>query len=371
MKILVKTLAGLEEVLKKEIEDLGGKNIRAHKRAVSCEGDMDFVYKANIYLRTALRVLVPIFEFEAKDEHELYKNVYDFDWTQYLRKHQTFAIDNTVFSQYFKHSKYAALKTKDAIVDQFRKKFDERPSINVESPDIQLNLHAWNEKFSISLDSSGKPLNQRGYRDRGHQAPLNEVLAAGMILMSGWTPDKPLLDPMCGTGTILMEAAMIAYKIPPNAHRKDFGFKTWNDFEPMKWHRTKMDAESYKTDFDVSITGIEINPGAFRMANKTLKHLKLDRKVKVKRMDFFDYKPVRETEGVIICNPPYGERIGEEIEEMYKKIGDHLKQNFKNQSVWLLSSNKAALKQIGLQTEERIALYNGSLDCEYCNYKIY
>jgi putative N6-adenine-specific DNA methylase len=371
VKILIKTLAGLEDILAEEVAALGASQIKKRKRAIVCEGDLTFLYSANLNLRTALKVLLPIYEFKARTEHELYDRIYDHDWSQYLEKHQTFAIDNTVFSEYFRHSKYAALKAKDAIVDQFRKKFGQRPSVNVEYPDVQFNLHAFKDNFSVSLDSSGAPLNQRGYRNKGHAAPLNEVLAAGMIKLAGWTPEKKLLDPMCGTGTILTEAAMMAYNIPPNIHRKDFGFRGWNDFEPMLWHRIKMEAESKIRKIPVDISGFDIDRNAVALSKRSFKAMDLGRDISVRHADFFTYKSRGTFSGMLITNPPYGERIGEEINDLYKNLGDQLKQNFQGGSAWILSSNKSALKNLRLRPEEKIPLYNGSLACEFCKYELF
>lgn len=371
MRILIKTLAGLEGVLAKEIENFGGKNLKIRKRAIECEGDLHFLYSANLNLRTALKVLVPIYEFKARTEKELYDRIYDHDWSQYLAKHQTFAIDNTVFSEYFRHSKYAALKAKDAIVDQFRKKYGERPSVNIDYPDIQFNLHAFKDHFSVSLDSSGAPLNQRGYRSKGHAAPLNEVLAAGMIKISGWSPDQKLLDPMCGSGTILTEAAMMAYNIPPNLNRKNFGFRGWNDFEPMLWHRIKLEAESKIRKIPVDISGYDIDRNAVALSKRSFKAMDLGREISVRHADFFTYKNRGQFNGMLITNPPYGERIGEEISDLYQKLGDQLKQNFQGGTAWILSSNKSALRSLRLRPEEKVSLYNGSLACEFCKYELF
>ncbi|NQW28036.1 MAG: class I SAM-dependent RNA methyltransferase [Flammeovirgaceae bacterium] len=370
MKIIVKTLHGLEEVLMKEIEALGGQNIKIRKRAVECEGTLPFLYEANLMLRTALRILVPVYEFTAQNESQLYQNIKAFDWSKYLDVRQTFAIDNTVFSEYFTHSKYAALKMKDAIADQFREKFDMRPSVDVEKPDILFNLHAYQDKFTVSLDSSGRLLSQRGYRNPGHQAPLNEVMAAGLLLLSGWDKTIPLVDPMCGTGTIIIEAVLMALNVPPQINFNDFGFRNWNNFQPMMWNRIKSEAQGKIRSSPLMISGSDIDSNAVALAKSAFKKLRLGRDVQIKQASFEDLIPKSRT-GMIITNPPYGERIGEDVEVLYKNLGDTFKNNFSGYDAWVLSSNVAALKQLHLKPTEKISLYNGPLEVQFCKYELY
>jgi putative N6-adenine-specific DNA methylase len=371
LKILIKTLHGLEDVLIQEVENLGtGRNIKKRNRAVECEGNLEFLYSANLNLRTALRVLVPVYTFTARNENELYNKVKAHDWSRYLDVSQTFAIDNTVFSEYFTHSKYAALKMKDAVVDQFRDKFDIRPSVDVENPDILFNLHAYKDQLTISLDSSGHPLNQRGYRDKGHKAPLNEVLAAGLLLLSGWDKSIPLIDPMCGTGTIITEAVMIALNIAPQLYQNDFGFKNWKEFQPMIWNRVKSEAQAKVRRSPLMITGGDIDGKAVAMAKGALKQMRVGRDVQIRQISFEQHKP-KTREGMIITNPPYGERIGDDILELYKNLGDTLKNNFTGFDAWVISSNLDALKQLHLKPTEKISLYNGSLEVQFCKYEMY
>jgi putative N6-adenine-specific DNA methylase len=370
MKITIKTLHNLEPVLKKEAEALGATNVELKRRAISCEGNLEFLYRANLELRTALKVLIPVHQFKAMKENELYDAVRAHDWTQYLKHTDTFAIDHTVFSDFFKHSQFASLKTKDAIVDQFRDKTGKRPSVNRDYPDVQFNLHGFKDRFTISLDSSLKPLNQRGYRSKGHQAPLNEVLAAGMIALSDWSPQDIFHDPMCGTGTLLTEAAMMARNQAPNLFRKEFGFKGWSNYQPNVFHRVKSELENKIRPASNKLMGSDLDENAIRMAKQAMRAARMGREVQVKQRDFFRFVP-DEKRGVVIMNPPYGERIGNEIEAFYEKIGDHLKQNFTGMDAWILSSNKSALKKIGLQPEQRIELINGKLKCEFCHYKLY
>lgn len=370
MNLTIKTLFGFEDILADEVKALGGINIQRITRGIKCEGTPEFLYRANLSLRTALKILVPIHSFKAKNEKELYERMMAFDWSHFLDVDQTFAIDTVVFSELFKHSKFVGLKAKDAIVDQFRNKYRRRPSIDAEKPDVQLNLHCANDAFTLSLDSSGEPLNQRGYREQGHKAPMSEVLAAGMIQLAGWKKGMPLVDPMCGSGTILVEAAMIAMNMPPNIKRKEFGFRTWPEFSPMLWSRVKAEEEAKIRKPAIDLTGLDIDTNAVSMARKSLGKIGLRREVKIREMDFRDFKPISE-EGMIITNPPYGERIGEDILQFYKTMGDAFKQNFCGFDAWVISSNKKALRQIGLKDSQRMKLFNGPLECDYCHYRLY
>ena len=369
MKILIKTLQGLEEVLMKEVELLGGQNIKKRKRAVECEGKLPFLYEANLNLRTALRILVPVYEFTACNGTELYNQVKIFDWSQFLDISQTYAIDNTIFSEYFTHSKYAALKMKDAIADQFREKFDLRPSVNTEKPDILFNLHAYQDKFTISLDSSGRLLNQRGYRERGHQAPLNEVMAAGLLKLANWNKSIPLIDPMCGTGTIIIEAVLMGLNIPPQLNQDEFSFKNWNNFQPLMWNRIKAEAKSKIRSAPLMITGGDIDGNAVVLAKRALKKLRMGRDVRIKHIAFENFIP-KFQRGIIITNPPYGKRIGEEVDNLYKKIGDTFKKKFSGFNAWILSSNVSALKKLHLKPSEKIDLFNGALKVKFCKYNL-
>ncbi|WP_258105316.1 class I SAM-dependent RNA methyltransferase [Marinoscillum sp. MHG1-6] len=370
MKLLIKTLHGLEEVLAEEVKAIGATNVKILKRSVACEGDLEVMYRANLHLRTALKVLVPVHRFTARTEDELYKAVYAFDWSKHLNSHKTFAIDNTVFSEYFRHSKYAALKTKDAIVDQFRNKMGSRPSIDVKSPDIQLDLHAVKDQFTISLDSSGEPLNKRGYREPGHEAPLNEVLAAGLILLSGWKKESPLIDPMCGSGTILIEAAMIGQNMAPQLHRKDFGFKNWKSFQPAIWNKVLSEAKAAVRKTTLNIRGGDINFKAVSIAEKSIRNFKLSDSITVRRIAFEKSFPGT-ADGVIISNPPYGERIGENVNELYGLIGDTLKNNYSGFDAWLISSNMEAFKHLRLRPSKKLVLFNGPLECKFQKYEMY
>ncbi len=371
MKIHIKTLFGLENVLAEEIDQLGGQNVKPAKRSVNCEGDMEFLYKANLNLRTALKILVPVHTFRAQNETELYQQVMKHDWSKYLSSSQTFAIDNTVRSEYFRHSKYAALKTKDAIVDQFRNKTGKRPSVDVKKPDVKFDLYAFKDQFTISLDSSGEPLNKRGYRFPGHEAPINEVLAAGMLKLAGWEKRIPLYDPMCGTGTILIEAALMGQNIPPQISRHDFAFKNWNSFHLPTWNKVISEAKANIRKSRLQIFGGDIDGDTILIANKSLRKMKLSDAVDIRKIAIETHRP-KTPNGLVITNPPYGERIGRtNTNEFYKSMSDILKNHFSGFDVWLISSNMEALKHFRLRPSKKIVLFNGSLECKFEKYEMY
>ncbi|MEP0365799.1 MAG: THUMP domain-containing protein [Cyclobacteriaceae bacterium] len=370
MKILIKTMHGLEEILAGEIREIGGQNITPLKRSVACEGNLEFLYKANMHLRTALKILVPIYKFTARNEEQLYNEVYKFDWSQYLNNSQTFAIDNTVFSEFFRHSKYAALKTKDAIVDQFRNKTGVRPSVDIKRPDIQFDLHAFQDQFTISLDSSGDTLNKRGYHEPGHQAPMNEVLAAGLLKLAGWNKEIPLYDPMCGSGTILFEAAMMGMNMPPQINRRDFAFRNWPSYDPTIWNRVVADARASVRKAKLQLFGGDIDMTAVRLVEKTIRKLKMNDSISVRKISLDKHIP-KTPSGMVITNPPYGERIGENVNELYKLIGDTLKNHYDGFDAWIISSNMEAFKHVRLRPSKKIVLFNGALECKFQKYEMY
>jgi putative N6-adenine-specific DNA methylase len=371
LNILIKTLHGLEEVLAEELSQIGVENIHISRRAVSCEGDLTLLYKANLHLRTAMKVLVPLLSFEATNEDELYQKVRNFDWSPYLDLDQTFAIDNTVRSSIFKHSKYVALKTKDAIADQFREKYGKRPNIDIENPDIQFDVYCNEDKFILSIDSSGETLNRRGYRVTGHAAPLNEVLAAGMVKLSGWTADSPLIDPMCGTGTILIEAAMIGLNIPPQINRNYFSLMNWGNFDRDLWERLRKESEANILEGPLQIEGGDNSNRILEETLETVKQLKLDKHIQLKHSTM-ERNTTELKDGFIIMNPPYGERLDSmDVNAFYKGISDWLKQNFQGFEAWVLSSNMEAFKHLRLKPSRKIVLFNGSLECRFQKYELY
>lgn len=371
MKIIVKTLANLEEVLAEEIAFIGGQNIEIGKRAVSFEGNMRLVYRANYELRTALRVLLPTYGFKVRDEHDLYRKVREIDWSEFLDVNQTFAINATVnHTPKITHSKYAAQKTKDAIVDQFRDRMGRRPNVKLDDPDLRLFLHINQGKTSISVDSSGSALFKRGYRT-ALEAPINEVLAAGMIMLSGWKGEKLLLDPMCGSGTLLIEAASIAYNIPPQHMRKSFDFMKWPNFEESTWKKVVEQANSNIKTEGPPIIGSDRALKAVKVTQENILTAQMEGKIEVFRKKFERLKPPTE-KGLLIMNPPYDIRIGsEDIGALYKMIGDQMKQNYAGYEAWIISSNLSAFKQLGLRPSKKIKLYNGQLECRFQKYELY
>lgn len=371
---IAKTFYGLEHILSQELEQIGAKEIKIQNRAVQFEANKIVFYKANMYLRTALKILMPILEFTAQTPEELYEKTKELDWTKYLTLKKTFAIDTVAFSTHFTHTHYVSLKVKDAIVDFFREKFNERPTVNPKNPQIRINVYIQDEKISIALDGSGETLNRRGYRVNAYKAPLNEVLAAGMIMLSEWNPETSFIDPMCGSGTLLTEAAMIALKIPPGYYRKRFGFQNWLDFVPALWIKIKQDAQKTvkeNADNKINIIGADLSKEAISATEQNLQKIKLLKYVKLFNKPF-DQLQLPKSPGTLIINPPYGERIDHKrITSLYATIGDTLKQTYKNYKAWILSSNNQAIKSIGLHPDKKIKLYNGQLECQYLKYLIY
>ena len=371
MEFLAKTLAGLEEVLVQELKDLGASNIEPAKRAVKFTGDQELLYRANYQLRTAIRILRPIASFQTRHPDSLYRRIMKIDWSEYMGLEETFAVDGVTHSPFFTHSKYAALKVKDAIADQFRKKFRKRPNVSVTDPDLRINVHISNENCTISLDSSGDALYKRGYRVETLEAPINEVLAAGMILLSGWQRDCHFIDPMCGSGTIPIEAALYALNIPPQIHRSSFGFMKWKDFDRTLWDKVVREANAKQSEFEHQILGYDQSFKATRIAQFNVESAKLDHIVKIDRCRFEKLTPP-EGRGILIMNPPYDERLEDtNINELYTSIGNQLKREFPGYEAWIISSNYPALKNIGLRPAKKIILFNGSLECKYQKFELY
>ncbi len=365
-------MQGLEEALADEIRQLGGTNVNVLKRAVECEGDKKLLYRANLELRTALRVLVHLQDFTAKNTEELYRKTKRIPWSDYLSVDKTFAIDATASSDIFRHSKYAALKVKDAIADYFRNKTGRRPDVNTEFPHLRINLHIHHDQCSLSLDSSGDSLHKRGYRANTLEAPINEVLAAGMILLTGWRSECTFVDPMCGSGTLLIEAALIATNTPPQLHRESFGFMRWRDFNANLWEAVVEEAKAQIRPLSHPVLGFDKDLRAVRVSAQNIFSAHLEGKgVRVEKTALEKLAPPPPP-GIVVTNPPYDERLKEaEIEAFYKMIGDRLKQAFAGYEAWLISSNEGALKHIGLRASKKITLYNGALACKFQKYELY
>ena len=373
MELVIKTLHGLEDCLAEEIDALGGANIKKLRRAVSCEGNLAFVYKTNYNLRTALRILLPIYTFDAKNERELYDQIKSFDWSVHLELRQTFAIDNAITrGASIANSQFASLKMKDAIVDHFRDKTGKRPSVNKDNPDVLLNLHGYKDQYTISIDSSGRTLNQRGYRkEGGHHAPLNEVLAAGLLKIAGWDASMPLIDPMCGSGTIAIEAAMLGKGIPAQILRNDFGFMNWSNFNAILWNRVKMESSAKRGRTKIKISASDIDNQNINLVKGSAKKLALGQGFDIFKYDFLKLPP-ESGNGMVISNPPYGERIGGEgMVDFYQQIGDKLKSDFDGWDAWIMSSNFEALRAIRLKPSQKTILFNGPLECQFCKYEMY
>lgn len=370
-KMIAKTLFGFEEILAKELRNLGAGNVQEGVRNVTFDGDTGFMYKANLSLRTAIKIIKPINSFLVSNENDLYRKIYNLDWTEYLSVDDTFAIDATVFSDNFTHSLYVSQKTKDAIVDKFRETDGKRPNVDVKNPDLRINIHIHQNNCNVSLDSSGASLHHRGYRIATNIAPINEVLAAGLLLMSGWDGQCDFLDPMCGSGTMLTEAAMIACNIPANINRKGFAFEKWPDFDEELYEKI-VDASLKKTrEFHHKITGLDKAPSAVRKAIDNIENANLSEYIAVRRENFF--KTEKETEGPLhICfNPPYGERLDIDMQDFYGSIGDTLKQGYPGTNAWLITSNLDALKFVGLRPSRKIKVFNSHLESRLVKYEIY
>ncbi len=369
--MVAKTLFGFEELLAKELKQLGAMYVKAGVRNVSFSGDKGFMYKANMGLRTATKILKPIHSFRIKTEQDLYDQVYKMDWTKYLKETGSLAIDATVNSTVFTHSLYIAQKTKDAIVDKFRNETGERPNVDLKFPDVKINVHIDRERCNISLDSSGDSLHKRGYKLATNIAPINEVLAAGIIMLSGWDGQSDLIDPMCGSGTILAEAAMIACNIPPNLMRKEFAFERWNDWDVELFEKIEASLLSKTRDFHHKIIGYDKSPSAVTKAKENIANAHLDDFINIQHEDFFKTQRGGEAKLHMVFNPPYGERLDIEMESFYKNIGDTLKQNYPNTDAWFITSNLEALKHVGLRPSRKIHLKNAKLESRLVKYEIY
>jgi len=369
-EMIAKTFRGLEEVLATELVNIGANNVQLQRRAVSFTGDKALMYKANLCCRTASRILKPIVVFEAANPDEVYEQVKKVNWSDYMSVDSTFVIDSTVYSEEFRHSKFVAYRVKDAIADWFMERFEKRPSVRLDGAQVMINIHISSTHCTLSLDSSGESLHKRGYRVMQTEAPLNEALAAGMLLLADWKGQSNFLDPMCGSGTLLIEAALIALNIPPGIYRKGFAFEKWADFDQELFHTLYNDDE-YERPFDFKIYGSDNSPQAIRIAEQNVKSAGLGKYMELQVM------PVQKLEApapncMIVTNPPYGERIqSDDIYGLYAALGTTVKHKFTGSTVWVISSHDECLDKIGLKPTERIGLLNGALDCWYCRYDIF
>jgi putative N6-adenine-specific DNA methylase len=371
MKLIAKTLYGLEKVLTNELIGLGAENVQPVNRAVVFEGDQYLLYKANYCLRTAMSVLVQIAEFRIRSSDDLYKNSLRVNWKEYLDPEHTFSVIPVVNSPIFRHTGYAGLLLKDAIADWFREKAGKRPSVDTSDPDIVFNLHISNDLVTVSLDSSVVPLYKRGYRKEQGSAPINEILAAGIILLSGWKAETSFLDPMCGSGTIPIEAALIASDIPAGRFRQFYGFQRWRDYKEEQFLHVRKESESKAHIPVIKISGSDISDNAVSMTRTNVESAGLSDIITISNNDFCDLK-ASDNKGVIIMNPPYGQRIkSADNDKLYSMIGSTLKHNFPGYQAWLITSDRDSLKQVGLKPAKKTALFNGSLECVLVKYELY
>lgn len=370
LKIQIKTFFGLEQILAEEIKKLGGKNVEIKNRAVNCEGDLGFLYKINYSARTALKILVPVFEFKAFNQHQFYTKLSAIAWEEYMDVDQSFAIDSTVNSETFKHSQFVTLKMKDAIVDYFQDKFKKRPNVETRNPDIKFHLHIDRELVTVSLDSSGDPLFKRGYRKEQGEAPINEVLASGMLQLAGWDGKGNFLDPMCGSGTLLVEAAMIAMDLPAQTFRRGFAFQNWSNYDGDLFAKIREVRINRVKEFTGKIIGYDIDARMLNAARANIEAAEMEDVIEVRKQNFFDSKkelfPL-----LMVFNPPYDERISINDNDFYKKIGDTFKTSYPNTLAWLISSDLEAVKKIGLRPSRKIKLFNGKLETRFLQYEMY
>ncbi len=373
-RMIAKTYEGLEEVLAKELEELGASDIKLLRRAVEFYGDLKIMYKANYWLRSAVSVLKPIAAFEVEDEKDLYDKIYGIKWMNYFDLGKTFAVQATVNNhESLTHSQYAALKVKDAIVDQFRYYFNQRPDVDPKNANININVYISGKQCEVAINSSGIPLFKRGYKVEMHRAPLNEVLAAGMILLSGWDKKSNFIDPMCGSGTLLIEAALMAYNFPPQFMRRNFNFQYWSDFDPSIWREIKSEDLELQHDFEHHIIGGDISSKNLEIAQHLITHMKFHKDIELVQSDIRDHKaPDDGSKGWIVTNPPYGERLhSKDLLGLYEKIGTAFKHNFPGYIAALISSDVDAVKMIGLKPIKKRELYNGGLLCKFNTYDLY
>ncbi len=370
-KMTAKTFFGFETILSDELLKLGAKKIEIGIRNVSFYGDLGFLYKSNLYLRSAIRILMPINSFQINDDKDLYSNVFNFNWEDFLSVDQTFIIESVLNTDFYSHSLFVSQRVKDGIVDRFRKLYNKRPNVDTENPDIKINIHISQNTCTISLDSSGKPLNQRGYRSQTNIAPINEVLAAGLVMLSNWDCDSDFLDPMCGSGTLLVEAAMYATNYPVNIKREDFSFKNWNNYDLDLFQMIKISVLNKVKPFKYKIRGFDKAPSAILKCNQNVINSGFDNIIEVSKEDFFNTTKKNDEFLHLLFNPPYGERLKIDIQSFYKEIGDTLKTSYPNSNAWFITSSIEALKYVGLRPSRKIKLFNGKLESRLAKYEIY
>jgi len=369
MEMVAKTFPGLEEILAQEIRQIGGKKIEVLNRAVRFFGNKALLYKSNLYLRTALRILVPVLKENIKTQIDLYTVIKQYEWENHLKPGMTIAVDTFLSSSVFTHSQFVSLRTKDAVADRLRQVSNRRPSVNKTDPDVLINVHLANNVLTVSIDSSGGSLHKRGYRRGDFEAPMNEVLAAGLILLTGWRGERDFYDPMCGSGTIGIEAALIAREIPPGIFRTHFGFENHMNFDEELWNKIYDDIQ--EKEWNGNIFSSDISKQAIKIASLNARNASVLKNIQYRGIDFRNY-PAIHNGGLAIINPPYGERLGNsQIVNFYRIIGDSLKRNFTGAEAWIISSNLNALKHVGLRPVKKFRVFNGALECRFNKYEIY
>lgn len=368
--MIAKTFQGLEEVLAKELVALGANDVQLGRRMVSFSGDKALMYKANFHLRTAVRILKPIKHFRASTADEVYETVKSIDWEQYLDCNSTFSVDAVVYSDVFRHSKFVSYRVKDAIADYFNEKYDRRPSVRINNPDLVFHIHIAGEECTLAFDSSGESLHRRGYRMETGSAPINEVLAAGMIMLTGWNGECDFIDPMCGSGTLLIEAALIARNIAPGVFRQGYAFEKWKDFD-SELFKSIYDDDSAEREFEHKIYGYDVDGRMVACARRNIKSAMMGDAIEVECRDIKDFvEPAKRA--LMVVNPPYGERLTpENLLQVYKELGSRLKHAFQGNEAWIISSNYDCFDQVGLKASARVPLHNGDLDCEFRKYELF
>jgi putative N6-adenine-specific DNA methylase len=370
--MVAKTLFGLEEILAQELKTLGAQAVKIGVRNVQFVGDTGFMYKANLCLRTALRILKPIHRSNISKIDDVYQAMHDIAWEEIMNENSTFAIRATVMTSDPHNTMYVALKAKDGLVDRLRTRLGTRPNVDKDFPDFSIHLYVTDRIVEVSLDSSGTSLHQRGYRSATNIAPINEVLAAGILMLSGWRGDTDFLDPMCGSGTLLIEAAMIACNIPPNLNRKEFAFQKWSDWDNDLYEKIEESALNKTRSFDYTITGYDKAPSAIRKAEQNISNANLNDFIKIERQDFFRTEKEDPDKSLhVLFNPPYGERLPIDVDVFYSRIGDTLKQSYSGSQAWLITANMEALKFVGLRPSRRIKVFNGKLESKLVKYALY
>tara|TARA_B100000780_G_scaffold99591_1_gene69548 strand:+ start:4675 stop:5850 length:1176 start_codon:yes stop_codon:yes gene_type:complete len=370
-KIVAKTFFGMEEVLANELLELGAQNIEVGNRIVSFMGDKGFIYKANLCLHTALKILKPIYEFRANSNEELYDELYNYKWSDYMNESSTFVFDSVLSGDIFTHSLFVSQKAKDALVDKFRDENQTRPNVELKHPDFRFHLHINNNICTLLLDSSGESLHKRGYRTSTNIAPINEVLAAGIIKLSGWDKSIDFIDPMCGSGTFLIEAAMMASNIPANINRDEFAFEKWPDWDLDLYELIQNSQLKKVKEPSLRIYGYDKSPSAIQKAKENINQASLSDFISVEQNSFFDTTKLSNDKLHLVTNPPYGERLKGDIKELYKNIGDTLKSEYSNTNAWFITSNLDAMKYVGLRPSRKIKLFNGKLESRLLYFPIY